>query len=191
MISLKRCSVSIVAMAVMAVIAVMGQTLQASGAAAKTTSKYVALDLEKCTQTLTPDPNDDFQDYGEWRCGSPVLGWSVNISYSDLRMTIDLSRNGVTYPLDFSAKVSGRFMSLGSQFEFRIRNGRPIGSVVRAIHEDGDGDGDGATKSVLVVSRFRPSPCVIAVVNPGATQSANARKLADTAEGKPCKPNEG
>ncbi len=155
-----------------------------------TKSIFVSLDTDRCKQILAPESDEDFQDYGSWLCPPSVAGWSVILDYGDLRDSITLRKGGVDYPLNFAQTVSGRFASAGPRFEFRIRGGQPIGTIVRFEYDTDEYEADGQTpmkNSVLVVSRMRPTPCVIGVIDPGPTQNATAQTLADASGNQPCR----
>jgi hypothetical protein len=151
-------------------------------AATKVTSTYVSLKDDDCKSIGNNEPDDDFATL---LCGT-VAGWSVIIDYGDARDSITLRRAGKDTPLEFYRTVTGQFTTVGERFEFRMRKGVPVGTVVRVVHPV-SGEAPEPKVSVLVVSRLTPSPCVIAVVPPGPTQNARARRLADASSGKPCR----
>lgn len=113
------------------------------------------------------------------------------LEYGDLRDSITLRKAGKDYPLNFGQTVSGRFASVGPRFEFRIRGGQPIGTIVRFEYDTDEYEtADSSTpkkNSVLVVSRMRPTPCVIGVIDPGPTQNVTAQTLADASGNQPCR----
>jgi hypothetical protein len=152
------------------------------GAATKTTSTYVSLKDDDCKSIGDNGPDDD---YARLLCGA-VGGWSVILDYADARDSITFRRAGKDTPLEFYRTVTGQFTTVGERFEFRVKSGVPVGTVVRVVHPV-SGEAPEPKVSVLVVSRLTPSPCVIAVVPPGPTQNARARRLADSSAGKPCR----
>jgi hypothetical protein len=65
----------------------------------------------------------------------------------------------------------------------------PVGLIAR--YYVSDPENSSKTTAYLIVSKIgKKRPCVTDVVGPGAKQNEDARKLADTASGKPCKINE-
>jgi hypothetical protein len=150
-------------------------------AASTIKSKYVSLKEDNCKVI---DSNEG-EDFSTSLCGKPVDGWSVIIDYGDARDSITLRRGRVDTSLKFYATVSGAFSFVGDKFEFRLKNGKAIGTIVRFTYDTTSESPDQKT-STLVVSRLSPKPCVIAVVMPGPTQNATAQQLADSSAGKPC-----
>jgi hypothetical protein len=151
-------------------------------AATKVTSAYVSLKDGDCKSIGDNGPDDDFATL---RCGS-VAGWTVIVDYGDARDSITLRRAGKDTPLNFYDTVTGLFTTVGERYEFRMRKGVPIGTIVRLVHPV-SGEAPEPKVSELVVTRLTPTPCVIAVVPPGPSQNATARKLADSSAGKPCR----
>jgi hypothetical protein len=155
--------------------------LTSATAATTIKSKYVSLKEADCK--LIGEPTEE--DFSTSLCGKPVDGWSVILDYGDARDSITLRRGKVETPLAFYSTVSGAFSYVGDKFEFRLKNGKAIGTIVRFTYDTNSESPDQKT-STLVVSRLSPKPCVIAVVMPGPTQNATAQKLADSSAGKPC-----
>jgi hypothetical protein len=158
---------------------------QPSHAAAQVTSKFVSLKDDDCKSIGDNGPDDD---YATLQCGS-VAGWTVIIDYGDARDSISLRRAGKVTPLNFSQTVTGYFATVGERFEFRLKKGVAVGTIVRVVHPL-NGEAPEPKVSVLVVSRLAPTPCVIAMVDPSPTQSATAQKLADSSAGKRCRTSE-
>jgi hypothetical protein len=152
-----------------------------SHAVTKVTSTYVSLKDGDCKSIGDNGPDDDFATL---LCGT-VAGWSVIIDYGDARDSITLRRAGKDTPLEFYRTVTGLFATVGDRYEFRMRRGVPIGTIVRLVHPL-NGEAPEPKVSDLVVTRLTPTPCVIAIVPPGSKQNAKAQKLADTSTGKSC-----
>jgi hypothetical protein len=155
----------------------------ANAASAPVKSAYVKLDEASCTKIDGPEEGDDFQDWGVFRCGKPVAGWSVIVDYGDARESVTLERAGRRTDLAFWS-INGGFSSIGPAAEFRMRGSKPLGVVVRHIHViDPETN---ATRSDLMVAKLTPQPCVVAQILPGPNQSVLARQAADKAASLAC-----
>jgi hypothetical protein len=76
---------------------------------------------------------------------------------------------------------------MGPTLEWRLRNGRPIALVARYTLVKPD---DMKKKlPTMVVSKITPtSACVTDVIEPSKDQNLTARRLADSASSRPCRP---
>ncbi len=152
-----------------------------AAAASVIKSKYVSLKEANCKVF----EQIEGEDFSRSLCGKPVDGWSVILDYGDARDSITLRRGKVESPLQFYSTVSGAFSYVGDTFEFRLKNGKAIGTIVRFTY-DTSSESPATKTSTLVVSRLSPKPCVVAVVPPGPSQNATAQRLADNSAGQPC-----
>jgi hypothetical protein len=159
-----------------------GEARAATSTAPAVTSKFVTLSESNCKSIA----DNGGEDWARLLCKGTVDGWSVIIDYDDARDSITLRKGKADTPLSFYATVTGYFATVGDKFEFRMRKGKAIGSIVRLVHHL-NGESPDQKVSVLVVSRLSPTPCVIAVVQPGSKQATTARGLADNSTGKPCR----
>jgi hypothetical protein len=167
--------------AVVAALVVSVAAPEATQAATKTSSVY--LSLKDCTQIDGPKAPDDNQDWGEFRCGRPVGGWQVYLTYGDARENITLKRNKVATSLDLW-QIHGSFSEMGPTLEFRVRSGRPYAAVMRHIIDNPEDPN--IRFSYLMVAKLTPKPCIVADFEPGPNQSALARAAADTAPSLEC-----
>ncbi len=165
-----------------AVIVGLVGTTTASATSAAATSKFVSLAQSNCMSIV----DSGGEDFGSELCKGSVDGWSVIIDYDDARDSITLRKAKRDTQLRFSETVTTSFASVGDKFEFRVRKGKAIGSIVPVVYQD-NSETPAKNVSVLVVSRLSPTPCVIAVVQPGSKQATTARTLADSSAGKPCR----
>jgi hypothetical protein len=155
--------------------------------AARSTITSVYIDLKKaCTKIDGPAPSDDNQDWVDYKCGKPVGGWQVFVSYGDIRENVTLKRNGVVHDLSLWT-IHGAPSTMGPTFEFRTKNGQPYAAVMRHILDTAnDREIAGSTQSQLMVAKLRPKPCIVADIDPGPNQSALARAAADRAPSMAC-----
>ena len=156
-----------------------------AGAASKpaaASSKFVSLADSNCKST----GESAEEDTATLLCKGTIDGWSVIIEYGDARDSVALRRGGKVTQQHFESTVTGYFSAVGDKYEFRVKSNKAIGTIVRVVH-DLNGESPETKVSVLVVSRLSPTPCVIAVVQPGSKQATTARTLADASSGKPCR----
>lgn len=158
-------------------------------AATPITSVYTALDGANC-KTL-----ESSEEGGGWykgRCKG-LGGYDLLIMEGDLRQTITVVDPKKTeHPLELWNTVSSGFSSLGSKAEWRIqKQGNkpvPIALIVR-FNASEDPEHPEKNTSYLVVSKITATTsCVTDVIKPQANANELARKLADQAAKKACKP---
>lgn len=140
------------------------------------TSQFTPLDSATCKLL---EENKDEGPYWRRRCEG-VGGYAVEWTESDLRQGLDvIAPGGRKTSLDLSSKVAnGAFNQLGPRIEWRGPAGDgPDSLIVRIGVARPEG---GADRSLLAVARLSPTPCIVAVVKPGATQNADAQAKADT-----------
>jgi hypothetical protein len=86
----------------------------------------VYVDLKKpCKKIDGPSSEDDFQDWGVFRCGKRVGGWQLIIRYGDLREDVVLERKGVETSWDLiqfhgGFPASDRSLSSGQKTAFHM-----------------------------------------------------------------------
>lgn len=120
-----------------------------------------------------------------------VGGYKLEVYEDDIRQSINvISPDGSKSELDLPGKVASGFSKLGDKAEWRVskRDGKdvPAAMIVRFIVDDPQEPKK--KTSYLVVSKIAPSAsCVTDAVMPSAAQNEEARTLADSASGKPCK----
>ena len=147
-------------------------------------SVIVSVADANCKVVEKPAPGEDGQDWAVLRCGKPAAGWQTYVDYGDARESLSVANAaGTRTALDLWLFNTG-FSSVGPAVDFRVRSGVAIGLVVRHRHQINPDTGTYA--STLMVAKLGDSPCVVASVAPGRTQSAKARSLADTADRLPC-----
>ena len=138
-------------------------------------SQFSPIDDKSC-RTVEQDA-----ETGDWvgACAG-VAGYELQWSISDLRDDLTIIDGKARTPLSIPAIVAnGAFDSLGAKAEWRGRAGaRPDVLVVRVHVANAEGKSDSGS---LVVARLEPSPCIVAIVAPGAGQSERARAIADSA----------
>jgi hypothetical protein len=142
-------------------------------AATKWSSVYVRVDQPSCQRTKQPDGTVMFV---EWRCGKPVNGWTVYRWAEEDLQSIELRKGSVVHRLELELYANSSTI-IGPNLEFRLKNGKPMATVVRLVDETGN---------VLVVNRFSVTTCVVAVVPAGPNQAATARAAADAAQTRRC-----
>jgi hypothetical protein len=163
-----------------ALLSQLGFGAQPASGAAKITSTFVKIDDANCVKV----DGAEGEDWAVLRCGKQVGGWRVYVNYDDGRESIALERSGVRTDLDFYLFNSG-FSTLGATLEFRVQNGKALSAVVRHIHSVNSEDSS-VKRSSLMVAKLSPKPCVVANIDPGPQQSAQARQAADKARSLPC-----
>lgn len=133
----------------------------------------------------TIEENLDEGPYWRRQCAGPA-GHSVEWTESDLRQGLEILKDGRRSDLRLSELVGyGAFNHLGPRVEWRGDYGYPPDRmVVRVLVVDGAEPGK-LDKSLLAVATLGPSPCVIAIVQPGPGQSDEARHILD-GPAQPC-----
>lgn len=140
-----------------------------SAAPAQIKSVYTKLDDKHCRK-LKPDRKN--REFEKLRCGGVAGYWLKVTSGGDDAVAELVTPSGKEF--DTVATFAGHHVASGTS-EWRVKNGRPIGLIVRYSVQEPDG-----FKSYLVVSKIsRTGSCVTDVVPPGKRQNADARKLAD------------
>lgn len=158
-------------------------------AAAPITSVYTALEGANC-KTL-----ESSEEGGGWykvRCKG-MNAYDLLIMEGDLRQTITIvDPKKKEHPLELWNTVSSGFSSLGEKAEWRMQKQAnkpvPIALIVR-FNVSEDPERPEKNTSYLVVSKITAnSICVTDVIKPQANANELARKLADQAANKACKP---
>jgi hypothetical protein len=162
------------------VVAGLGLPAGHASGAATISSTFVKIDDPNCVKVA----GEEGEDWATLRCGKKVSGWQVYVEYSDARESIAFKRNGVLTDLQLYRFNSG-FSTLGPTLEFRTKKGKPIAAVFRHIHSVNSSDSS-VQRSALIVAKLSPKPCVVANIDPGPQQSAQARATADKAPSLPC-----
>ncbi len=132
------------------------------------TSAKVSLADKDCRSVGTTAAPDEPADFGTFRCGKPVDGWSVQVDYADARESLTLLKGSTAYDLNLWQVVSTGFSSLGDALEFRVRSGKAVGAVVRYT---ANVDGTERQVSNLVVIRLSPTPAWSGSWPPGRTRT--------------------
>lgn len=137
-------------------------------------SAYSEIDLKICPLVDQAQEGD-----GEWaifRCEG-VAGLAVFVSEADLRFSLGYGPDGRNQKSIH--QFLGPFNTVGKTLEWRLREGRPIASILRYFTETGTGGDKG---QVLVISKVsRGASCHVAYVDSLANKDANelARFAAD------------
>lgn len=154
-----------------------------SAGSAQNRSVYTSTKTSAC-KTLESNPDEGGSYVGECR---GAAGYKVHLIEGDIRQTIDvISPKGKKFPLDFTSYF-GAFSYIGERLEWRLRSGKPVALIAR--YYVADVEGVQKSRSYLMVSKVGdPASCVTDIVDPGKGQNEKARKLADEAASKPCKP---
>jgi hypothetical protein len=144
------------------------------------TSTYVSIKQADCKQQKK-SKNAGFVTFA---CGS-VKGWQVLLEYEEGITSVSLTRGGSVKDTGAADYTNGD-LTTGDRLEVRLKNGAIYSTVVRL----NEYSGDKVVKSTLLVSNMAGtspgSTCAVAVIEPGPTQSADARKAADRATLLPC-----
>ena len=140
-----------------------------SFASAQIRSVYTKLDEKACKTQKPDEKNGEFQ---RLRCGGVAGYWLRVISGSDDSVAELITPSGKEFATD--GTFAGHHVASGTS-EWRVKGGKPIGLIVRYSVQQPDG-----YKSYLVVSKISSKgACLAGMVEPGKTQNAEARKLAD------------
>jgi hypothetical protein len=147
-------------------------------------SVYTSLDEKHC-KSVKGDPKEKNVIYNGVCPG--VGSYKLKIAASEEHQWIGLvAPSGKEF---FVGTQSASYNFLGKKAEWRVRNGRPLALIVRYNLMNPEADKVGT--SLLVVSKVsRTKTCVTDIVDPSKTQNEQARKLADSAGSRPCKPGE-
>jgi hypothetical protein len=154
----------------------------AADASPARSSVFTPLDEASC-RTIAENRNEG----PYWRRQCPgTSGYLVEWTESDLRQGLEVAKDGREIDLRLSGLVAnGAFNHLGPRIEWRGDNGSPPDRmVVRVLVADG-AEPAKPDKSLLAVASLRPSPCLIAIIQPGPGQSEEARRIAD-GPSRPC-----
>lgn len=150
-------------------------TLTGMAWAADMTSTYTKIILDKCNLRAAPTGEDTFG--GSWDCPG-FAGIPVYVAEGDLRMFVSFGADAENEPA--AGQTLPNFNTVNETLEWRLRNGRPIATILRWFPDKGDG---GKPGSILIVTRVAPgSTCQIARIDAQANPNANvmARQAADT-----------
>ncbi len=116
-----------------------------------------------------------------------VAGYRLELTESDLRQSITVvSPAKKKYGLGFT-KITGAFSSVGAKAEWRLKGKTPIALIVRFDASENPEDATKTTSYLIVSKITKTQACVTDVVKPIANQNAEAQKLADVSQTKPCK----
>lgn len=122
-----------------------------------------------------------------------VGGYKLEVFEGDLRSSINvIAPNGKKAELEFQ-KVSMNFSSLGEKAEWRVekKDGKDVPTALIVRFNASKTDDETKSTSYLIVSKIAgEKSCITDVVKPSANANEEARKLADNAANKPCKPSE-
>jgi hypothetical protein len=138
-------------------------------AAGNRTSHFTSLADHDCKRLATD------AETGDWTARCPGLdGVAIKVSSGDLRDDLHLGGKALGIP---PLVAKGAFVALGKTLEWRGRAGEDADVVVvRALVAKADGS-NGAGH--LVVAKLAPTPCIVAVIDPGPDQNNRARAVAD------------
>ncbi len=155
-------------------------------AAAALDSVYTLTTVGKCKTT-----SQDKEEGWIIQVCDGVGGFKLEVYEDDIRQSMNvIAPDGSKSELDLPGKVGSSFSKIGDKAEWRVskKDGKeiPAAMIVRFTLDDPQ---DPKKKtSYLVVTKIAVSgSCVTDVVPPGAQQNEEARKLADSASGRPCK----
>jgi hypothetical protein len=162
--------------------------LLAAPASAKSgfTSTYVSIKQADCKQ----QKQSKNLGFASFKCAK-VTGWQVLLEYEEGMTFVSLTRGNLFKDTGVSEYTNGD-TTTGDRLEVRLKNGAIYSTVVRVNQYSGGK----VVKSSLVVSKMagadqrssdgEPKTCAVAVIEPGSTQSADARVVADKATTLPC-----
>ncbi len=153
---------------------VFGQNLQ---------SAYTSLEDNKC-RTIESVVNE-----GGWYRGlcAGVAGYRLELTEGDLRQSITvISPAKKKYELNFGS-ITGAFSSVGAKAEWRVKGKTPVALIVRFDASENPEDATKTTSYLIVSKITKTQACVTDVVKPMANQNAEAQRLADISQTKPCK----
>lgn len=150
-----------------------------SAAKGKTTytSVYANIKQSECVK----QPQSKNAGFVSFRCGT-AAGWQIWLEYEEGMTFVSLRRGRIVNNTGIDPYTSGD-TTTGDRLELRLRNGTLSSTVVRLNTYSGET----VTKSVLAVSSMGSGGCLVALVEPGPGQSAQARSIADKAATLPCK----
>ncbi len=153
----------------------------------KTESIYTDLTSEKC-KTIESNPDEGGSYIGECQ---GVGGFKLEVVEGDIRQTINvIYPNGKKAELEFWAKVSSAFSSVGEKAEWRVLNGgkdeKSYGLIIRYNASENPEKPEKTTSYLVVTKITKDAACITDIVKPSKDQNLTARKLADEAANKPC-----
>jgi hypothetical protein len=113
-------------------------------------------------------------------------GYKVQLIEGDIRQTLNvITPARKKFELNFWGYYSS-FSAVGQKIEWRIKGGVPVALIAR--YSVSNPEQSEKTTSYLMVAKIgKTAACVTDVVKPGPGQNEEARRLADTAGGRPCK----
>lgn len=156
------------------ILTILVTLLSVSFASAQIKSVYTKLDKKYC-RSQKPDRKNG--EIGLLKCSGVGGYWLRVTSGADDAVVELVTPSGKDFATE-STFAGHHFAS--SPAEWRVKNGRPIGLIVRYSVQEPEG-----FKSYLVVSKIsRTGSCVTDIVSPGKAQNAEARKFADAL--RPC-----
>ena len=167
--SLRRCR----DLAVIAVVLATATLATTQVASAASSSRYLSITDKDCPTVDRAKHGEG--DFATLRCRGSVDGWRAQIDYDDARESITLQRRSESFDLKMWT-IEQSFSSLGTRLEFRLKGSTAKAAIVRYNLQDPDD----VKRSQLFVIRLGSVPCVVANVNGSATQSAEARAIADS-----------
>jgi hypothetical protein len=137
-------------------------------------SRFTTGGLKKCRVI---EKNEDEGPYYRHRCPG-VGGFNYEVIESDLRQhLVIIAPDGTRSELKLYGIGGGGFSHLGPTMDWRGRPGDPP-RVLTARFNVQQGD-EGGDRSMLLVIRLASPACIVGVVEPGPTQSEQARAIAD------------
>jgi hypothetical protein len=140
-------------------------------------SKYIGIKQSQCKQ----QPKSKNAAFTSFSCGS-AAGWRIWLEYEEGTTSLSLTRGGVRKNTGITEYTSG-YVTTGDKIELRLKNGRLYSTVVRLIEY---GSQDNVVTSELAVSNMAGDGCLVALIDAGPNQSAQARAAADKAASLPC-----
>lgn len=113
-------------------------------------------------------------------------GYKIELLEDDIRQSINvIAPSGKRSELNLW-NFFARFSAVGEKIEWRTKKGVPFALIAR--FNVSQSDENNKNDSYLMISKIaKTGSCVTDIVDPGPNQNETARKLADSAAGKPCK----
>ena len=145
-------------------------------------SAYTSIDADDCRTVIEEEIS--ITQY----CKS-FANIEVEVLGDDLRQSITLKRNGISYPLEYWRKISTAWSLLGKKIEWRYPKGQadnPIAMIAR-FNVSEDLDNPDKMTSYLVVSKIsRDIICPVGKIRPQAKQNRLAREMAERSDKMRC-----
>jgi hypothetical protein len=167
-------------------VTILGGAILTGTAAAQIKSVYTSIKTGAC-RTI----ESTAEEGGFYRGLCPgVGGYKVELTEGDIRQTINVVTPAKkNFHLKFT-EYYGAFSTVGEKLEWRVKSGAPIALIARYNVADPTGEKNTDTSYLMVSKVGKAMSCVVDIVPPGPSQNAEARRLADAAPTRPCKPTQ-